>query len=154
MERRITEEEVTKAILGWLEENNWKIVCFDFPQSGTGISLHPNEEMRSTKNAGAFIPDIVAIRKGIVVFFENKDRFVIGDFRKVKELRGTPDYSNAIVRLLGQWKLLKIFYGVGFVYSDLLEKKYLDHFDMVDFVVGYFGNGMIRVRFDPKGIFM
>jgi hypothetical protein len=38
MERRITEEQVTKAILDWLEANDWKIICFDFPQSGTGVS--------------------------------------------------------------------------------------------------------------------
>ena len=49
MERRLTEEQATKAILDWLEENGWKIICFDFPQSGTGVSLHPNEELRTTK---------------------------------------------------------------------------------------------------------
>ncbi len=51
------EEYVTKAILNWLETNNWKIICFDFPQSGTGYILHPNEEYRTTKNYGAIIPD-------------------------------------------------------------------------------------------------
>ncbi|MDR0515595.1 MAG: hypothetical protein LBH25_00950 [Fibromonadaceae bacterium] len=35
MERRITEEQTTKAFIEWLELNDWKIICFDFPQSGT-----------------------------------------------------------------------------------------------------------------------
>ena len=62
MEGRITEEQVTKAILNWLESKSWEIVCFDFPQSGAGVSLHLNQELRTTKNKGAFIPDIVAIK--------------------------------------------------------------------------------------------
>ena len=36
------EEQVTKAVLKWLIANKWEIVCFDFPQSGTGRILHPN----------------------------------------------------------------------------------------------------------------
>lgn len=39
-----TEEQITKAILVWLEGNGWSILCYDFPQSGTAISLHPNDE--------------------------------------------------------------------------------------------------------------
>ena len=96
MEGRITEEQVTKAILDWLETKGWEIICFDFPQSGTGVSLHLNEELRTTKNKGAFIPDIVAIKKGIVVFFENKDKFVLEDFNKVEELKQTANFSNSI----------------------------------------------------------
>ena len=86
MERRITEEQMTKAIIDWLEINSWEIICFDFPQSGTGVSLHLNNELRITKNKGAFIPDIVAIKNENVIFFENKDRFVINDFIKIQNL--------------------------------------------------------------------
>lgn len=38
----MTEEQVTKAILQYLQNKGWHIVCFDFPQSGTGRVLHPN----------------------------------------------------------------------------------------------------------------
>lgn len=38
----MTEEQVTKALLQYLTDNGWHIVCFDFPQSGTGKVLHPN----------------------------------------------------------------------------------------------------------------
>ena len=52
------EEQVTKNILDWLEGNGWKIICYDFPQSGTGVLLHLNNSNRTEKNKGGIIPDI------------------------------------------------------------------------------------------------
>jgi hypothetical protein len=153
MERRITEEQATKAILDWLENNNWEIICFDFPQSGTGVSLHPNNEFRTTKNKGAFIPDIVAIKNGIVVFFENKDRFVLDDFVKVQDLRQNNDYSNSIEKLLANFKYTKIFYGVGLVYSVNAEQKTNENLDKIDFAILYHENKTIKIQFDPNRIF-
>ena len=46
------EEKVTKNILDWLEENGWTIICYDFPQSGTGVLLHLNNSNRTEKNKG------------------------------------------------------------------------------------------------------
>ncbi|OYU84846.1 MAG: hypothetical protein CFE24_04255 [Flavobacterium sp. BFFFF2] len=153
MERRITEEQATKAILDWLEANDWKIICFDFPQSGTGVSLHPNEELRTTKNKGAFIPDIVAIKNGTVIFFENKDRFLLDDFIKVQDLRNNNDYSNSIVRLLAEFEYSKILYGVGLVHSDNTEQKTNLHLDKIDFAIFYHENKTIKIQFDPKQLF-
>jgi hypothetical protein len=153
MERRITEEQATKAILDWLEANDWKIICFDFPQSGTGVSLHPNEELRTTKNKGAFIPDIVAIKNGTVIFFENKDRFVLDDFIKVQDLRNNNDYANSIERLLAEFEYSKIHYGVGLVYSENTEQKTNLHLDKIDFVIFYHENKTIKIQFDPNELF-
>lgn len=153
MERRITEEQATKAILDWLEANDWKIICFDFPQSGTGVSLHPNEELRTTKNKGAFIPDIVAIKNETVIFFENKDRFVLDDFIKVQDLRNNNDYSNSIVRLLAEFEYSKILYGVGLVHSENTEQKTNLHLDKIDFAIFYHENKTIKIQFDPKQLF-
>jgi hypothetical protein len=153
MERRITEEQATKAILDWIENNDWEIICFDFPQSGTGISLHPNNELRTTKNKGAFIPDIVAIKNEIVVFFENKDRFVLDDFVKVQDLRQNNDYSNSIEKLLMNFRYTKIFYGVGLVYSVKAEKKTNENLDKIDFAILYHENKTIKIQFDPNGVF-
>ena len=150
---KITEEQATKAILDWLEGNGWQIICFDFPQSGTGVSLHPNEELRTTKNKGAFIPDIVAIKNGTVIFFENKDRFVLDDFIKVQDLKNNNDYSNSIKRLLEEFEYSKIFYGVGLVYSENAEQKTNLHLDKIDFVILYHENNSIKIQFDPKKLF-
>ncbi|HNQ13593.1 MAG TPA: hypothetical protein PKM16_10340 [Bacteroidia bacterium] len=153
MERRITEEQVTKAILNWLEANDWKIISFDFPQSGTGVSLHPNEELRTTKNKGAFIPDIVAIKSKTVIFFENKDRFVLDDFMKVQGLKNNNDYSNSIKRLLEEFEYSNIFYGVGLVYSENAVQKTNLHLDKIDFAILYHENNSIEIQFDPMKLF-
>ena len=153
MERRITEEQATKAILDWLENNGWKIICFDFPQSGTGVSLHPNNDLRTTKNKGAFIPDIVAIKNRIVVFFENKDRFVLDDFVKVQDLRQNNDYSNSLEKLLSDYEYEQIFYGVGIVYSGNAEQRTNEHSGKIDFTVFYHKNRKISIAFDPNNIF-
>jgi hypothetical protein len=153
MERRITEEQITKAILIWLETDGWEIICFDFPQSGTGVSFHPNQELRTTKNKGAFIPDIVAIKNGVVLFFENKDRFVLKDFLKVQELKNTTDYSASIVKFLIDFKYSKIFYGVGLALTDKNEKNTKEHLDKVDFIIFFQPEATIKITFDPNGIF-
>ena len=70
----MTEEQVTKSILKWLIDNDWKIVCFDFPQSGTGHFLHPNGS--TEKNKDAINPDIVAVNGNICVFLKIKTDFI------------------------------------------------------------------------------
>ena len=153
MERRITEEQVTKAILIWLEENDWEIICFDFPGSGTGVTLHPNERLGNTKNKGSFIPDIVAIKNEIVIFFENKDRFVLSDFIKVQNLKNNNDYSNSIQIFLAKFEYSKILYGVGLAHSNTTENKTNIHLDKIDFAVFYDSNGVIKTHFSPIGFF-
>lgn len=153
MERRITEEQVTKAILNWLEKNGWEIICFDFPQSGTGVSLHPNQELRTTKNKGTFIPDIVVIKKGVVLFFENKDRFVLTDFLKVQEIKQTTDYTVSIVKFLADFNYSKIFYGVGLAHTDKNEQRTNEHLGKIDFAVFSQQDNTIKITFDPNGLF-
>jgi hypothetical protein len=153
MERCITEEQTTKAILNWLELNDWKIICFDFPQSGTGVCLHPNENIRIGKSKGAFIPDIVAIKNEIVVFFENKDRFVLSDFVKVQNLRENNDYLNSIEKLLTGFRYSQIFYGVGVVFSINAEQKTNEHKGKIDFIVFCHTDKLIQLFYDPNEIF-
>ena len=153
MERRITEEQVTKSLLDWLELNGWEVICFDFPQSGTGVSLHPNENIRTGKNKGALIPDIVAIKNDIVVFFENKDRFVLSDFFKVQELRQNNDYSCSIEKLLASYKYSHIFYGVGLVYSVNASKRAVENIDKVDFMIFYHEDKSVQIFYDPSKMF-
>jgi hypothetical protein len=131
----MTEEQITKALLMWLNGKGWKILCFDFPQSGTGYNIHPNEEVRTTKNKGAIIPDIVAIKGTSVVFFENKDRFVLDDFIKTNELRRGSDYTDSIAKLLAGLNYTNIFYGVGLPLTPYNQKKSIQYTDKIDFAV-------------------
>ena len=71
----MTEENVTKKLLGWLQDNGWDIVCYDFPQSGTGIFLHPNDTLE--KNKDSINPDIVAVKEKNVYFLKINHIFII-----------------------------------------------------------------------------
>jgi hypothetical protein len=68
---------VTKTILSYLSSKGWNIVAYDFPQSGTGIMLHPDRNY-SEKNKGGIIPDIVAVKKKEYAFsLKIKTGFII-----------------------------------------------------------------------------
>ena len=60
MAKCIREEEATKFLLKWLITKGWEIVASDYPQSGTGKALHPNDT--DDKTLGIIIPDIIAIK--------------------------------------------------------------------------------------------
>ena len=115
------EERVTINILNWLESNGWKIICYDFPQSGTGVLLHPNsDENRTTKNKGGIIPDILATRNSVALFFENKDRFVLSDFEKLKEIKSCAIKARQMTSVTWSKRSL-IFINIDFVdESDML----------------------------------
>ena len=149
----MTEEQITKAILTWLQINSWKIICYDFPQSGTGISLHPNEDIRTTKNKGAIIPDIVAIKGTTVVLFENKDRFVLSDFTKVADLRSGSDYSTSLDKLLKSYKVTNIFYGVGLPNGEKVCKKIKKQQASIDFALCVNTDKSIAINFQTTSIF-
>ncbi|UTA67713.1 hypothetical protein [Emticicia sp. 21SJ11W-3] len=135
MARRLTEEQVTKFLLSWLINQGWEIICFDFPQSGTGQILHPNQSVRTTRNKMAIIPDIVAIKNGVCIFLENKDRFVLSDFHKISSLRAENYYSEAIEKLLKNKEVEKIYFGVGLPYSKYAQTKTLENIDSIDFAL-------------------
>lgn len=151
MARRITEEYVTKSLLKWLQDSGWTIICFDFPQSGTGKVLHPSTTTSKTEDA--VIPDIIAIKGSIVVHFENKDRFVLDDFDKVLYLRTTHDYDGAYANLLDGYTYDCIFYGIGMPYSASNYSKALGELNKVDFVVFLMEDDEILIIGDHRDIF-
>ena len=130
---KMKEEDVTKVILKKLISAGWEIICYDFPQSGTGRVLHPND--RDSKTLGAIIPDIVAIKDGIVVDFENKDRFVLSDFEKIDNLRHSTEYSESWDLLLDGYQYSHIYYGVGMPMSDTNYSRAEEYCSKVDFIV-------------------
>ena len=119
---KMKEEDVTKAILMKLVSTGWEIVCYDFPQSGTGRVLHPND--RESKTLGAIIPDIVAIKDGVVV-----------DFEKIDNLRHSTEYSESWNLLLAGYQYSHIYYGVGMPMSDTNYSKAEEYRSKVDFIV-------------------
>lgn len=145
----MTEEQVTKTILKWLRTNNWNIICYDFPQSGTGRLLHPNGT--SEKNKGAINPDIVAIRNGICLFFENKDRFYFPDYEKVNDLIVDNQYTDSIANLLSGYKVECFYYGIGLP-TGKHKGRSVSSAALVDFIVGVSVDQSIIVLHNPKCI--
>lgn len=131
----IEEEEVTKKILIWLRRTGWQIVCYDYPQSGTGYTLKPNDSR--SKNKGCINPDIVAVnaKSKVCLFFENKNRFYRKDFIKQYTLITDNQYTHAISNLLDGFSVDVIYYGIGLPlakYTKMAEGCA----QLVDFVVG------------------
>lgn len=143
------EEDVTKAILNWLLNHEWKIICFDFPQSGTGRFLHPNGS--TEKNKDAINPDIVAVKNGICLFFENKDRYYYPDYEKQNKLIMNNSYTESIDVLLSGSNTESILYGIGFPSSKYYGEAITNRC-MVDFIVGVEENKEVRFLFNPKDI--
>ncbi|MGI6028717.1 MAG: hypothetical protein ACOX81_04855 [Candidatus Heteroscillospira sp.] len=136
------EEQVTKALLRWLTSCGWEIVCFDFPQSGTGRLLHPNGS--EEKNRDAINPDIVAVRAGKCVFFENKDRFYRPDYLKQNKLIECNNYTDAIGKLLESYTVESIYYGIGLPlekHGGSSEKAA----ELVDFIAGVKRDGSVWI---------
>lgn len=147
------EENVTKNILQWLQSNDWKIISFDFPQSGTGVLLHLNNTSRTDKNKGAIIPDIIAVKNDVAVFFENKDRFYQPDFDKLFEIKTELNYSDSLDLLLSEHNISSILYGIGI--SDIkkeVEKCKLN-IDKVDFLISTNKKKEVTIHYDINGIF-
>ncbi len=147
------EEKVTINILKWLESNGWKIICYDFPQSGTGVLLHPNsDENRTSKNKGGIIPDILATRNSIALFFENKDRFVLSDFEKLKEIKTIGNFSNSLNTILSDFNVTSIYYGVGIPAIEKHIKKSMENIAELDFLISTLENGEVQIIFDKNEI--
>lgn len=148
------EERVTINILNWLEHNGWKIICYDFPQSGTGVLLHPNtDQNRTTKNKGGIIPDIIAVKNNCALFFENKDRFYEPDFNKLFSLRTKQNYSNSLDELLNEHNVKVIYYGVAISDVEKEIKKSKLHLEKIQFLISTNEEKNIIIHYDAEGIF-
>ena len=143
----MTEEKVTKSILSYLIGRGWKIITFDFPQSGTGRSLHPNGSV--SKNAGDLIPDVVAVKGDVSIYMENKDHYDLEDFAKVDNVLQTKIYAESFHKVLGVSQDTMLG-GVGIPGSccDLITE---DAKKLVDFVLRVSDDGVVGVEFIAPG---
>lgn len=147
------EERVTINILNWLEENDWQIICYDFPQSGTGILLHPNGDNRTEKNKGGIIPDIIAVKDKIALFFENKNRFYQPDFDKLFEIKTENNFSDSLNQLLSSFRISKIVYGIGIPEAKKHLEKSKTQLDKIDFLLTTNDNKNVEVHYDIEKVF-
>jgi hypothetical protein len=144
------EEKVTILILKWLQKHDWKIISYDFPQSGTGMLLHKNAVLRHQKNKGGIIPDIIAKKSNVVVYFENKDRYFEDDFNKIYDLKIKNEYSNSLTKLLGPLSQLNLFFGIGIPSIPSEINKCIVSSDKIDFLISVQDDSEIEIHLGSK----
>ncbi len=140
----MSEAEVTLSIVRWLRGRGWKIVSYDYPQSGTGLFVHPAD--RSSKNFKSIVPDILAQKDGKGVWFENKDRYYAPDFNKIRFLRGTHDYDKSLTEAFSGLPS-RLYYGVGLSRKEGEVKKSLNEKGKIEFLVTVDTDETVRVEY-------
>lgn len=126
----IGEEEITNSIVRFLKSNGWDVFAFDFPQSGTGISLKENGSNKE-KNRGSINPDIIATKGDILLIMENKPNFFKKDIEK---LQGVKDgkYSESISKHFPNLKYSRIATGIGLSYTDANYRKTIEQKESIE----------------------
>jgi hypothetical protein len=94
----------------------------------------------------------LATRNSVALFFENKDRFVLSDFEKLKEIKTLRNYSNSLNAILADFNVTSIYYGVGVPAIEKHIKKSLENIDGIDFLISTFENGEIEINFDKNKV--
>ena len=151
----MNEGKVTKNLIRFLKNNGWNVVAFDYPQSGTGRNFRPSKEFQeeNNKNKNHVIPDILAVKDGVLLFFENKTEFFFNDFKKVNGLRINNIYEDSINEFLGSLniKIHKMYFGIGCRDSSKFYKKAEMYYHMTDFVLNVNEQG-VEVTYNSMNI--
>ena len=128
-----SEELVTIRIIEILKNMGWNIISYDFPQSGTGLVIHPNniEDVVKKGNDGTWIPDIIATKGKELIFLENKVNFSDSDSLKISKIKKTGIYEDGINKLSSPDK--SVHFGMGFVHTDKNYKKCMEDSNDIDF---------------------
>lgn len=132
MVKVMTEEQLTLTLIECLQKFGWKILSYDFPQSGTGIRFYPDN--RIDKSYISFIPDIIAIKEKNAIFMENKNRFVLSDFYKQNFIKKNKDKYSSIDAFFESHVIKNIYFGIG-IPLEAYNKKREQYLDLVDFVI-------------------
>lgn len=138
----MTEEFVTQSIIRHLAKHGYTIVSFDFPQSGTGILLHPDASR--DKNEG-IKPDIVASRDELLVVMENKNRYCKKDFEKLHCLKTSTHYALDLKKLHNICKTTTLNVGVGIPDAPRVIQRALSTRCLIDFIIGVDEDGNCNV---------
>lgn len=147
------EEFITKSFLKFLIDRDWEILSYDFPQSGTGISLQPNYKLRrpETKNEGMITPDIIAFKDGIGLISENKLCFDRQDVNKLVKIR-QGIYSESVSKVFRDRQVKKLVLGI--VLPNILTEisKAQDYLVQIDFVFVINTRGSCKAEYLLKEI--
>ena len=110
-----------------------------------------SDNAEGEKNKDAMIPDIVAVKNGTALFFENKDRFYFPDYMKVNGLIADNQYTKSINKLLYGYAIENIYYGIGLP-TEKHKEKSKESVELIDFLIGVNANKTVMILHNPKEI--
>ena len=98
--------------------------------------MHSKDRELGSKNTGSIIPDIVASKAGMVLFFENKVDFNIIDIEALMLLKNSGLYDISIHELLKSIGPIEgIFYGIALKNNKKNKDKICRNEDFLDFAL-------------------
>ncbi len=121
-----------KNKLKFLKNKGYHIVSFDFPQSGTGLLLHPDKG--KDKNEG-IKPDIIASKGDVLIIMENKSRYWKKDFEKRYELKTLELFKRSMNALHRECNTSTLRVGIGIPEAGSTVAKAAETKHLVDFIV-------------------
>lgn len=150
---KMNEEFITKSFIKFLMDKGWEILSYDFPQSGTGVSLHLNQIFRQpkTKNEGMITPDIIAFKEGIGLISENKLYFEKQDIDKLEKLRRGV-YSEGLNKVFQERQVKKLIFGIILPNIPNEVSKAQDYLAKVDFIFIVNEKGICNIKYLQESI--
>jgi len=126
------EERVTEAVEAHLSASGWTIFAVDYPTSGSGLRIHPNERRAGSKHAGSVVPDIVAYRGETLLVVENKPYVDPADVRKLSRI-AAGDYDESRERRVYEAEFGTVATGIG-IPADAAPGGSVDAFGPIDYL--------------------
>lgn len=144
----MTEEQVAKAVMKWLDADGWEILDYDFPGGGTGRRFRFSDSASAAdKNSGAFYPDIVAWKTGTFLLCENKASDTLSDYAKQARAKAEPTLASQLAYAYPGKAANAILTGIAF--SGPFIHRAQAESAAVDFVFSVSGGNSVSVCRSP-----
>lgn len=103
MSHKLTEYQVTYAVKEWLLEASWNVIAYNPPGSqGTFTIPNPKKDGTFKGQSGSESPDVVAVKRGLILVVEAKPKQDKADADKLDALRKDADKMSIFKLLVGK----------------------------------------------------
>lgn len=145
------EEKVTLAIIEFLKAADWEILSFDYPQSGTGVTIHPANRQMGAKRENTITPDIIALKIDNLIVMENKVYFSAEDVKKLRKVKKGV-FTRSLRYNFPDINWQKIWVGLGISDKDKELRKALANQPVFDFLLSVTSEGVVSAEYLRKEI--
>ncbi len=146
------EEVITKFAIQALTSMGWRVLAYDFPQSGSTFRLRATSVIDGgSKNQGNIIPDVVAHKGRTVIIVETKPQEDRSDVVKLLELRDQwSDHAASLRVLIEPEAYDNVRFGICIGLAEQAIPRMSFALDL-DFVLGVQSNGLAVVVHERPG---